>query len=61
MKWTVLYQEIVDYCETNANPEKNIWDAWKLKPLPNEAFLLKYKVTAPRTIYQCASKKSVGK
>lgn len=32
-------------------------EAWKLKPKPTEAFLLKWKDTAPRKIYQYATEK----
>ncbi len=65
MQPTELYQEIIDYCQANADPEKKVrqglgWflrEAWKLQPAPIEAFLLKYKDTAPRLIYQYACEK----
>ena len=65
MQPTELYQEIINYCRANADPEKEApqspgWflrEAWKLQPAPIEAFLLKYKDTAPRTIYQYACEK----
>ena len=32
-------------------------EAWKIEPAPVEAFLLKYKDTAPRLIFQYATEK----
>jgi hypothetical protein len=32
-------------------------EAWKIEPEPVEAFLLKYKNTAPRLIFQYATEK----
>jgi len=32
-------------------------EAWKIQPIPVEEFLLKYKDTAPRLIFQYATEK----
>lgn len=63
---TKIFAPLLDLIETLMHDhEKKVqqglgWflrEAWKLQPVPIEAFLLKYKNTAPRLIYQYACEK----
>jgi len=66
MKETGKVVEYVDFIESlMMDPEREVhqgvgWflrEAWKIDPLPVEEFLLKYKETAPRLIFQYATEK----
>jgi 3-methyladenine DNA glycosylase AlkD len=66
MKETREVREYLDFIEPMmADPEREVhqglgWflrEAWKIQPLPVEEFLLKYKDTTPRLIYQYATEK----
>jgi len=66
MKETWKVREYVNFIEPlMMDPEREVqqgvgWflrEAWKIEPLPVEEFLLKYKDTAPRLIFQYATEK----
>lgn len=66
MKQTRQVIEYVDFVEPlMMDPEREVhqgvgWflrEAWKIQPQPVEAFLLRYKNTAPRLIFQYATEK----
>lgn len=66
MKDTKRVEEYVSFIEPlMMDPEREVhqgagWflrEAWKIQPAPVEAFLLKYKNTAPRLIFQYATEK----
>jgi 3-methyladenine DNA glycosylase AlkD len=66
MKMTRKVEEYVDFIEPlMMDPEREVhqgvgWflrEAWRIQPEPVEAFLLRYKNTAPRLIFQYATEK----
>jgi 3-methyladenine DNA glycosylase AlkD len=66
MKETKKVQEYVNFIEPlMMDPEREVhqgvgWflrEAWKIQPAPVEEFLLKYKDTAARLIFQYATEK----
>jgi 3-methyladenine DNA glycosylase AlkD len=66
MKETKLVEEYITFIEPlMMDPEREVhqgvvWflrEAWKINPLPVQVFLLKYKETAARLIFQYATEK----
>jgi len=60
------YKELLEFIAPLMHDEERVvqqglgWflrEAWKIKPKPVESFLLKYKNSAPRLIFQYATEK----